>query len=129
SMNLRERSSFRRPDEVMMYTHILVPTDGSEVAQKGVDHALLLAKALGSKVTVITVTEAFPIIYGREWQPGPIEAKRFEDETSNAAAELFSKIKDAAGKIGVPLDTLHVPNQSSAGAAIVEACSKLGCNL
>src|SRR5690606_16291128 len=76
SMNLRERSSFRRPDEVMMYTHILVPTDGSEVAQKGVDHALSLAKALGSKVTVITVTEAFPIIYGREWQPGPIEAKR-----------------------------------------------------
>jgi nucleotide-binding universal stress UspA family protein len=31
-----------------MYNHILISTDGSEVAQKGVDHGLSLAKNLGA---------------------------------------------------------------------------------
>ena len=30
-----------------MYKHILITTDGSELAQKGVDHGLSLAKSLG----------------------------------------------------------------------------------
>ena len=40
-----------------MYNRILISTDGSELGQKGVDHGLALAKALGSAVTLITVTE------------------------------------------------------------------------
>ena len=44
-----------------MYTHILISTDGSALAQRGVDHGLSLANALGSKVTIITVTEPLPV--------------------------------------------------------------------
>ena len=44
-----------------MYAHILISTDGSELAQKGVDHGLSLADENGSKVTIITVTEAVPV--------------------------------------------------------------------
>src|SRR5262245_59543079 len=44
-----------------MYNHILISTDGSEVAQKGVDHGLSLAKSLGARATIITVTERLPI--------------------------------------------------------------------
>jgi len=40
-----------------MYAHILVATDGSELASRALDHALGLAKALGSAVTIVTVTE------------------------------------------------------------------------
>ena len=36
-----------------MYTHILISTDGSKLAQRGVDHGLSLAMQLGSKVTVV----------------------------------------------------------------------------
>jgi nucleotide-binding universal stress UspA family protein len=43
-----------------MYNHILL-SDGSEVAQKGVDHGLSLAKDLGARVTIITVMERFPV--------------------------------------------------------------------
>ena len=39
-----------------MYKHMLVATDGSDVAGKAVEHALGLAKAVGAKVTVLTVT-------------------------------------------------------------------------
>ena len=38
-----------------MYQHILIPTDGSELAQKAVTHGLSLAKSVGAKVTALTV--------------------------------------------------------------------------
>ena len=44
-----------------MYKHILISTDGSELAQKGVEHGLALAKTNASKITVVTVTEPYPL--------------------------------------------------------------------
>ena len=38
-----------------MYRHILIPTDGSKLAHKGVAHGLSLAKAVGARVIVLTV--------------------------------------------------------------------------
>jgi hypothetical protein len=35
-----------------MYRHILIPTDGSELAQKAVTHGLSLAKSVGAKVAL-----------------------------------------------------------------------------
>src|SRR6516225_6675990 len=46
-----------------MYANILLSTDGSDVARKGVKHGIALAKALNAKVTIITVTEPPPLIY------------------------------------------------------------------
>jgi nucleotide-binding universal stress UspA family protein len=37
-----------------MYANILLSTDGSDVARKGLKHGIALAKALNAKVTVIT---------------------------------------------------------------------------
>ena len=54
-----------------MYKHILISTDGSEVAQKGVDHGLSLAKALGARVTVVSVTERYPLYTSPDWIPPP----------------------------------------------------------
>ena len=47
-----------------MYANILLSTDGSDVAKKGVKHGIALAKALNAKVTVITVTDPLPIDHG-----------------------------------------------------------------
>jgi nucleotide-binding universal stress UspA family protein len=44
-----------------MYKHILIPTDGSELSQKAIDHGAKLAKALNAKVTAVTVSEPFHI--------------------------------------------------------------------
>jgi len=48
-----------------MYRHILIPTDGSELAQHGVAHGLALAKSLGARVSVIFVVEPFSEMTGR----------------------------------------------------------------
>jgi nucleotide-binding universal stress UspA family protein len=47
-----------------MYANILMSTDGSDVARKGVKHGIALAKALNAKATVITVTEPLEVDYG-----------------------------------------------------------------
>ena len=47
-----------------MYRHILIPTDGSELAEQAVTNGLSLAKFLGAKVTVIIVEQQEPIWLG-----------------------------------------------------------------
>lgn len=44
-----------------MYKNILIPTDGSELAGKAVQHGMGLAKAIGAKITVLTVLTPFPV--------------------------------------------------------------------
>src|SRR2546428_13748333 len=44
-----------------MYRHILIPTDGSELARSAVRHGLALAKAVGAKVTALTVEGSFDV--------------------------------------------------------------------
>jgi nucleotide-binding universal stress UspA family protein len=42
-----------------MYTNILIPTDGSELAGKAVQHGIALAKRVGAKAIVLTVLPPF----------------------------------------------------------------------
>jgi nucleotide-binding universal stress UspA family protein len=42
-----------------MYTNILIPTDGSELAGKAVQHGIALAKRVGAKAIVLTVLPLF----------------------------------------------------------------------
>jgi universal stress protein family protein len=42
-----------------MYTNILIPTDGSALSEKAVQHGMALAKRIGAKVTVLTVLPDF----------------------------------------------------------------------
>jgi nucleotide-binding universal stress UspA family protein len=42
-----------------MYTHILIPTDGSELAGKAVRHGIALAQRIDAKITALTVVPPF----------------------------------------------------------------------
>ena len=46
--------------ESAMFTHILLPTDGSEQCRKAIDGALKLARATGCRLTAYTCIEEFP---------------------------------------------------------------------
>lgn len=115
-----------------MYTHILIATDGSELAQKGVDHGLSLAKNLGAKVTILTATEPFPMTasmgVGAGWVPGPDDMSLYEQGQKEFADKLLAKVKTAADAMGVTAAILHVPDLRPA-EAIVESAQSEGCNL
>jgi nucleotide-binding universal stress UspA family protein len=42
-----------------MYSKILIPTDGSELAGKAVEHGVALAKVVGARITILTVTRPY----------------------------------------------------------------------
>ena len=115
-----------------MYNHILISTDGSELAKKGVDQGLSLAKSLGARVTIITVTEGYPVIYadGRfgGLVPGPDEMARFEAAQNEMAQRVLAPVEAAAKKLGVQVDTVHSPAGYPA-EAIVDLAKASDCSL
>ncbi len=112
-----------------MYTHILISTDGSELAQKGVDHGLSLAKLLGSKVTIITATEPFPTPTGTAaWVVRPAQISGYAADRRKAAEELLAGIKTTAEGMGIKAETVHVPD-ARAAAAILDTAKNASCNL
>ncbi|MBX3584410.1 MAG: universal stress protein [Rhizobiaceae bacterium] len=114
-----------------MYKHILISTDGSEVARKGVDHGLSLAKSLGANVTIVTVTEPFPYhasAAGAGWVPIPADISRYEEGQKQAAQKLLANVRESASRVGVSAAVLHVPDAQPA-EAIVETAKTEGCSL
>lgn len=114
-----------------MYNRILISTDGSEIAQKGVDHGLALAKTLGAEVTIITVTERFPVYtsgvgYDLAWS-GVALAEYSEGQTK-AADSILAAAKQSAQRLGVTADTLHVP-EAEVAEAIIAAAQERNCDL
>ena len=110
-----------------MFKHILIATDGSELAQKGVDQGLALAKPLGAKVTAVTVTEPMAaMMMGEAAIALPLDD--YDKAASANAAQILAGVGAAASKAGVACDTLHVKDQYPA-EGIVEAAKGRGCDL
>ena len=114
-----------------MYKHILIATDGSELAQKGLDHGLALAKALDAAVTIVTVTDneyispyamAFDLQHGNN----PLEAQRKALDAQ--ARAVLDKASGKAEAAGVAAKTLHIAERHPA-EGIVAAASDTGCDL
>ena len=100
-----------------MYTHILISTDGSALAQRGVDHGLSLARTLGSKVTIITVTEPLPVLAMGDgaWA---LDLKDYEADQAKLAEGVLSIVRASAAKMGLEVKTVHVANSHPASAIV-----------
>ena len=113
-----------------MYKNILIATDGSELAAKGVTHGLQLAKALNAGVVFVTTTEIWPVLEmaaaAERGVPEPAEA--FEAQAAKAAEEVLSQAEASAKECGVPCETVHVRDQYPAEGIIDTANSK-NCDL
>ena len=110
-----------------MYANILLSTDGSDVARKGVEHGIALAKALNAKATIITVTEPLLVDYGA-WVPVREEVDRYEAACKKSAGKVLDEARAMAEQIGISAELLHVPNAYPA-TAIIETAKSRGCDL
>ena len=114
-----------------MYNHILITTDGSDLAQRGVGQGLSLAKALGSKVTVVIANERLPIqgaTTSSGWVGSPVDYERYDEGQERFAAEILAAVKAEAGKLGLDANTVHVANAHPA-TAILETAAGYDCDL
>jgi nucleotide-binding universal stress UspA family protein len=110
-----------------MYANILLSTDGSDIARKGVEHGLALAKALIAKATIVTVTEPLPGS-GSAWIPSSEMLDRYDVSCKGHAGKVLDDARALAAQIGISAELIHVPNAHAATAIIQTAKSK-GCDL
>ena len=115
-----------------MYANILISTDGSDVAKKGVKQGLALAKALNAKATIITVTEPLQVDYGGDiaaaWIPTQEMFDSFDAACKERAGNVLEEAQAMAKQVGLSAELLHVPNAHPA-TAIIETAKSKGCDL
>ncbi|MBD9480840.1 universal stress protein [Pseudoxanthomonas sp. PXM02] len=113
-----------------MYRHILIATDGSERAAKGVEHGFALARQLQAKATVLTVSE--PINTGFDdalgWSAVATSLPDFQNARDEAARKVLDAVTGQAQQAGVTPQLLHVADRYAA-EAIVDTAEREACDL
>ncbi len=100
-----------------MYKHILIPTDGSELAAKAIHQGLALAKALGAEVTIATASEPWDaVVVGEVAVVLPPE--EYDRIASESASKILAAAKALADQDGVACKTLHIKGQHAAEGII-----------
>src|SRR6516165_8477905 len=109
-----------------MYKHILIPSDGSELSKKAVDHGIGLAKALSAKVTAVTVSEPFHIF---AVEPGMLTdtPDEYKKRIAAVTAKYLKAAKDAATAAGVACDVVQVEHEHP-HETIIDTARKRGCH-
>lgn len=113
-----------------MYKHILIATDGSELAQKGVEHGLSLAASLGAKVTILTVTQPMRPEAIRAAQLAGLDdpVVRYDQQIAAEMKARFSELEKKAVAHGVTFELMHEIDDFPA-EAIIRFAKMKGCDL
>lgn len=93
-----------------MYKNILVPTDGSRLAAKGVKEAVKLAQALGAKVTGVYVTRPYqtPPFYSEGSSYRLTSPSGLKEESLREANKALAEVEIEAQTAGVTVTTRTV---------------------
>jgi nucleotide-binding universal stress UspA family protein len=114
-----------------MYKHVLIPTDGSRLAAKGVKAGVRLAKALGAKVTgVYVVPRNPPPVYGGDgalFVP-EITPERFEKAMKSEAAKALRAIETQARAAAVRCTT-ETPTDNQPWQGILRVARARKCDV
>jgi nucleotide-binding universal stress UspA family protein len=110
-----------------MVKHILIATDGSDLAQTAVDRGLELAKALGTKVTAVTVTPPWAAV-----APAEVAVTLPVEEYMRAAKEnataVLAAVASSAKRAGVECAIRHEADRFPA-EGILSAAEATGSDL
>jgi nucleotide-binding universal stress UspA family protein len=110
-----------------MYTHILIPTDGSALANKAITQGMALAREMKAKITVVTVTVPFHVM---SLDPTVIEDTREEygARVRARASRILASVLESAERAGVPCETVQVEHEHPY-VAIIDTAELKHCDL
>lgn len=113
-----------------MYKHVLIPSDGSEVAEKAVRAGIEFARAVGARVTAFTALPEYQV-------PGQSEVMsrrrvlslpEHEERARRQAEGILAPIAERAATAGVECGRDYAlcdrPHE-----AIIDAANRHGCDL
>ena len=110
-----------------MFTHILLPTDGSELSKTAVQKGIQFAKSVKARVTGLSVVpERSYSIYEAE-VPGKFKDEAAREWKTKAEGNL-SVLSKAAKEAGVPCDVV-LETSDQPYEAIIATADQKGCDL
>lgn len=90
-----------------MFTHILLPSDGSELSEQAVNKGIQFARSMGARVTGLHVMPEYQVIAYDAMLPADlISEEQFKEEAQARADRFLGAIRNAAEAAGVPCDTV-----------------------
>jgi nucleotide-binding universal stress UspA family protein len=112
-----------------MYQHLLIPTDGSKVADKAVSAGIAFAREAGARVTLFTAVPEY-----RSPSEGEVMARRpgisieeHERRSQKKAHGVLLVGAARASTAGVPCDIDYVQSDRPS-QAIIDAARRHGCD-
>ena len=111
-----------------MYKHILIPTDGSDVAEKAVAAGIEFARESGARVTFFTAVPEYQPPTECDVRAGNLVSfADFDRESEKKANDVLSNAIRAARAARLDFDTDFVQSNQP-WQAIIDAAKRLGCD-
>ena len=113
-----------------MFKNILMPTDGSKLADRAIIHGINLAKSLGAKVTLLSVVPEFRMIADESFaMPMSMQVKqRYEKEATARTEKKLATISARVTKAGLQCTSVVVSSDLPY-QQIIEVARKRKCDL
>lgn len=113
-----------------MYSHILIPIDGSELSIRAAHQAIELAKLCKAKVSAMMVSPTFRRLQENGFiaPVSDILSERWEEQMTQRAQAPLQSVADHAKRAGVECETLHVLGDAPY-EAIIDAANRKGCDM
>lgn len=106
-----------------MYKRILIATDGSELADKGLAKGLELAKDLNADVDIVTVSEPWAVgMYdAMGWSVGYMNSPEYKADREEGAQKVLQPALAKAAEQGITANPVHVLDRYAADGIIETA--------
>ena len=116
-----------------MFRHLLVPTDGSDLAEATVARAVQIAQETGAQITFFHAQDspyAHPEVslFGEGMVLDPAISARFAQVLAGQAEQVLGQARRQAEAAGVPCES-HTTINPTIYEAILAAASERGCDL
>ena len=111
-----------------MFKHILIPTDGSDVAAKAIDAGVRLAAEMGAKVPGFHAEQPRPThLYAKGYAVEKDLIAELDRRSHQFAERCVAQVEDAARADGVPFEAVVVKSIRPY-EAIIQAALERNCD-
>lgn len=113
--------------DIIMFKHILVPTDGSKSSEKAIKHAIQMATHFKARISVVHVIPKFHT-FSYQMEMLEMTAKEYATASVQHAEQYLRYAQRAAGAAGIECDTTHASSDQPY-KEIIKAAQKHDCDL
>jgi nucleotide-binding universal stress UspA family protein len=110
-----------------MFKHILLPTDGSELAEKAIRYGVTFAKEQGAKITAVIVSRPYHLM---TLEPGMLTdtSATYAKHVAERTQKYLDVVAVAAKLAGVPCDAASLEHEHPY-QGIIDTAQNKGCDL